>query len=319
MQNDDIQLPERLKQEIKSKPKLSKLTFTNKLDLLIDWAGDDENKKIFLGLKKIDDLSYNVNISTLSKHFKVKDRSLAKNFTLSHFQRKAYQSSKDWVIFTQKKDINSVVKTCINLGKELDEDNLKDWNASMVYDWDQFIEHYPNKRVSDFALQFGKNNAILSTSDLISYTIKSEIFDAKSFQNIYLHFGPTQGMQNKISAFFSAIFSRDWCIGEGKRTVSILPPNKFLFDDGFTQITLLNDKSCKNGGIWLILDDQHKYETETFFEEYYPKELPTNEKFIYSIMKHFPSSKTQNLNDDNDSLESSNSMEEEVVEILNSS
>ncbi|OHT06003.1 hypothetical protein TRFO_26076 [Tritrichomonas foetus] len=284
-----LALPDDLKHQLKSKPKLTKLTFLDKLNLLVEWAGDDEMKKNYIGLKKSDD-GFLVNIDVLSQHFEILRRSLMKNFLLIDYQKRSYQSSKEWVIFSPKKNTNSIMTTFTNLQQELTKNDFGEWNSAMLYNWDLFTVKFPERKVGDFTRQFIKNNSVLSISSLIKYFIRSDFLDAKNYQILFQHFSPISSIPGKISAFFASILARGWSIGEGKRTVKIIQPNKFLFNDGMKQIILENDMNCQFPGLWLISNSENgrRYEIESFFERKFPKEIPSNELFIESIMEHFP-------------------------------
>lgn len=299
--NNEFQLPDSLKKQIKSKRKILKLDFIDKLNLLLEWAGDDERKKNFIGIKKLENGDLLVNIPVLSKHFDIKDRSLSKNFNLSNYR--AQKKVKGWFQFSKREDTHSIISTYGKIEQEIGKQEAENWNSEMLIYWDIFIKKYPDKKVSDFTIQFGKIKSILSLSQLIEYLIQSDIFDAGMFQFIFIHFSPMESISGKISTLLSSIFSRGWTIGEGAKTVNLIRPYGFLFDDGNQQIMVYNNLKCSYPGLWLFnKENSENYEPESFFETFFPRELPSNDNFIDIIVKYFPATLEGNdeFSDDND-------------------
>ena len=302
---EDLELPETIKKQIRSKPKLVKLSFLNKLDLLLEWAKDDDNKIEFIGFKKLENDDFCVNLPVLAKHFDIQERSLCKNFLLSNYQRSQNQPRKDRVIFTNQKDNYSIVKTYNIVEKEVGKEGAENWNSDMINIWDKFIKKYPEKKVSDFVKQFGIHRAVLHISQLIEYLIQSTEFDAATFQFIFLHFSPMKSFPGKITSFLSSIFSRGWIIGEGPKTVTIVQPYGFLFDDGNQQIMIYNNLKCFYPGLWLCNEDNSKnYDPESLFETFFPREIPSNDNFIDIVINYFPELPEENddggMTDQND-------------------
>lgn len=301
----DLDLPETIKKQIKSKPKLIELNFIDKLGLLLDWAKDDEARINYVGIRKLDNGDFSVDMPVLAGHFGIKERSISKNFSNCNYQRCQHQPQKDRVCFTNSKNSYIIVNTYNKVKEELGENELKNWNIDMINNWDGFIKKYPEKKVSDFVIQFGIYKSILSISRLTEYLIQSPNFDANSFQLIFLHFSPMKSFPGKITSFLSSIFSRGWIIGEGPKTVTIVQPYGFLFDDGNQQIMIYNNLKCFYPGLWLCNEDNSKnYDPESLFETFFPREIPSNDNFIDIVINYFPELPEENddggMTDQND-------------------
>lgn len=285
--NEELVLPETIQKQITSKPKIMKLTFLDKLDILLNWAGEDHRKNEFIGLKKIGD-NYFVNPVVLAEHFKIKKRSIERNFTSNQFQRSARQIVPNWILFTKENNFTSIAETYLQLQQELSAEDYQNWDSNMVSYWSQFIKQFPEKLITDFTKQFGSDKTILQLPTLISYLFQSDILDPSLYQSLYFHFSPFDSISGKVTSFLSALFSRGWSIGTGKRTVHLVPHYGFLFNDGKHEHLLINDYHIHYPDAWLFSEESHThFNIESFFESFYPRETSSNAHYMDSILKQF--------------------------------
>lgn len=289
MSNDDLQIPQTILKQLKIKPRLTKFNFMDKIDLLLSWAKNDEQKLDIIGIRKLENGDFCVNLPVLSTHFCIKERSLVKNFNLCNYERCKKQLIEDCICFTLKKDNLAIVKTYTEIEQVFGKEGTENWNTEMIGNWNLFAKKYPERKVSDFVIQFGTVRAILPITQLISYLIQSDQFDMVMFKFIFLHFSPMKSIPGKISSLLSSVFSRGWVVGEGPKTLKLVEPYGFLFNDGIQQIMMYNDHKCQYPGMWLVDEERNQiFEVECFFETYFPKEVPSNDNFIDIIIKYFP-------------------------------
>ena len=76
------------------------------------------------------------------------------------------------------------------------------------------------------------------------------------------------------------------------------------------KIMLYNDHKCNYPGLWLVnIENSQNYEIESFFEIFYPREIPSNQNFIDIIIKYFP--EVIDENDDGISIDANDEDDED--------
>lgn len=263
-----------------------KISFLDKLNLLIEWTGNDEEKKNFIGFQKYENGDFKVNIPVLSNNLGIKERSLTKNFALNGY---SHYKLNNFDFFTKQKRFDFLQeRNKFNIFDAIKTNPLYD---QMFFYWDKFNKCFPERKVSDFVNKFiSKKNGWIGVNKLISLIIGSDNFDNDSFLLIFQHFGPIDSISSKISIICSSVFSRGWRFNqENVNTVNVLSNGIFLFNDGEKRIELQNDLSKNFNERWLKRIDNNQYfELEYMFEKTFPKAVQSSILMRESIEELFP-------------------------------
>jgi hypothetical protein len=121
---------------------------------------------------------------------------------------------------------------------------------------------------------------------LLEFIVGGEPIAARTFQLIYEHFGPDDGILDRLHNFCLSLFLRGWSIGAGDRSSELLPGARFCFRLGSTSAELRNN--FHEMGQWYHEADGRKTDLEGFLERTFPMEIPSEAHLVRFIENNFP-------------------------------
>ena len=281
-------LPDAVVKKLRSKVRHEdhRLSFEDKLSLLVEWSGTDSEKCAISGVVRTPDGDYIVDSKVLCRHFDIKERSLFKNFNLLEYDRSRIDKTPNLQLFRKRNKERQAAESIQRIVGQLNTTTALNWDTSMLYLWDRFKAQSSTSSVVDFCkCANAKTNSFISPALFLTYILQSDTLSIAQFQTIYEHFGPFEHMFDRLTNFCCSVVARNWVFGTGDRSVELLPNGVFLFTCK-KSVELRND--FKEPGYWYTDSTGRKFDLESFFERHFPAEIPCESNLIHFVTNVMP-------------------------------
>ena len=291
MGNENIPLDLLIK--ILSSSKASKTySFSDKINLLVDWVGNNDERKKTVGLFRLENGDYYVDTKILSNIMSIQPKSIIKNFSIAGYKKKAVIEYGKSFLLT-KDDNNQHTLVLGQQNESLPEGVPNElWSNQINENWESFSKSFPELLVSDLD-SFLPNpiGGFLKTSQLIRFIYNTDTITPLIFGSILKHFGPLSIVNLKVGTLCMSLISRGWTFDtEASKHVSLENPNKFIFTDSKKSCTLLNNDSFNKMDLYWLRNEEtgEMIDLEDFWNQEFPAELQSKEFIADILMEYFP-------------------------------